>query len=429
MDIMEDRTRPVLIILFTRFPLPGQTKTRLIPSLGCEGAAELQRKMTEFTVDQIRQTGWPMQIRYTGGTLAEMQNWLGRTGDYVPQGPGDLGQRMARAFEEAFNAGASKVLLIGSDCPDNRADNLQRALRQLDAAPCVIGPAVDGGYYLLGLTAPCPALFENIAWGTEAVFRQTTAKLSRYVLLPTLNDVDRAEDVPESISVVVPTLNESESIKETVRAIRQGFDTEAVVVDGGSRDRTSELALRAGARVVNCLPGRARQMNAGAQKTSGEILLFLHGDSKLPPAWDRHLRETMKRPGARLGYFRFALQESFPGSGLITFGTNARARLLGQPYGDQGLFLRRKDFMLLGGFPDVPILEDLLLVKNAKKHGAIACANAALATSGRRWRQYGPFRTWLMNQSLLLAARLGADLDKLGQAYRAGKNPLRALWR
>lgn len=415
------------IIVFTRFPLPGQAKTRLIPSLGADGAAGLQRRMTEFTVAQVLRTGIQMEIRFTGATDSRMREWLGPEGYYTPQGEGDLGERMNRAFEDAFRNGAKKALIIGCDCPDNRSSNIMTAFRQLEDTSCVIGPAADGGYYLIGLNAPRPDLFRDIDWGTKSVFRQTVEKFNDYALLPVLSDVDETQDVPPGISVIIPALNEESCVGATVESVLKGFNTEAIVVDGGSIDKTGEAARKAGAGLFSTGPGRALQMNFGAKQATGDILLFLHADSALPPEWDCHVRQVMKQPGTRLGHFAFAISGPFPGRRWVEFGTNMRARLLKRPYGDQGLFLRREEFFELGGYPEVPILEDVFLVKQAKKQGRVRCANAGLATSGRRWMKYGVIRTTLVNQAVLVAAFLGADLYKLRNAYRTGMIPVSAL--
>lgn len=415
------------IIVFTRLPVPGQVKTRLIPSLSPNGAADLQRRMTEFTVQQASRTAIPMQIRFAGGTEFHMRQWLGADFEFAPQGEGDLGERMARAAKDAFEDGARKVIIVGCDCPDNRCSNMLAAIRMLDQAPCIIGPASDGGYYLIGLRTPQPELFSDIDWGTESVFRQTVAKIDDYQLLPMLNDVDEPQDIPLKISVIIPALNEAGLIGATVQAVLEGFNTEAIVVDGGSLDKTQEIAKQAGADVFISDPGRALQMNCGAKKATGDIMLFLHADSGLPTGWDRHVRETMKRPGTTLGFFRFAIKDTFPGKGLITFGANVRSRFLKKPYGDQGLFFWRNEFKALGEFPELPILEDVYLVKRAGKHGRIRCANAELLTSGRRWMKYGAVRTTLMNQAVLIAAWFGADLQKLRDTYRNGKNPFHAF--
>lgn len=414
----------VLIIIFTRFPEAGKVKTRLIPTLGPKGAADLQKQMTEFTVGQAEATGHPLQIRYTGGTEEQMRNWLGTQHEYVSQSQGDLGARMSKACEDAFNAGAKKVILIGSDCPDNRTENMLKAIQLLDTTSCVLGPAFDGGYYLIGLAELKAELFCGIDWGRASVLHQTIERTRDYKLLQTLNDVDNHWDLQERISVVIPTLNEERNIESTIRQALRGFNTEAIVVDGGSSDRTREMASAEGAMVISNPPGRACQMNAGARQATGDILLFLHADSILPTTWDLHVRRMMKRSGVSLGFFRFAIAGDFAGRKWVELGTNIRALLFKHPYGDQGMFLRKKDFEDLGAFPEIPILEDAMLLKKAKRKGKICCTDAVLFTSGRRWKNLGFIRTTLVNQAVLLGAWFGADLNNLSQAYHQGVTPL-----
>ncbi len=417
-----------IIILFTRYPVAGQVKTRLIPALGEQEAARLQQSMTEFAVKQIQQTGSPFQIWHAGGTKAQMMEWLGAEHSYFLQSNhNDLGIIMHEAFTKAFANGAKKVLLMGADCPDNRSANLVAALNALDSYPCVLGPATDGGYYLIGLTAPCPELFTDIAWGTNSVFADTLARMKACKILPTYSDVDEPNNIPQKISVIIPARNEEDRIATTVQDVLQGFSTEAILVDGNSTDATASMAKNAGAMVFFSSPGRALQMNLGAEKATGDIVLFLHADSVLPKGWDVHVRTLLRCPKVYMGYFPFAVTGTFRGKALLEWGTNMRSKLCKLPYGDQGFFLRRSDFFALGGFAPVPILEDVYLVQAARKKGKLACAPCALVTSGRRWKQHGPIKTTMLNQAVLLAAWLGVDLTFIQQAYANGTNPLKAL--
>jgi hypothetical protein len=192
------------LIIFTRYPEPGKTKTRLIPALGTEGAANLQRQMTEHTLSQVKQlqktSAMSFEIRFAGGNLQLMQDWLGYDIAYQPQGEGDLGWRMAQSFYNAFQSGAEKVITIGIDCPDVNDQILAEAFEQLQQCDLVLGPAVDGGYYLIGLQRPVPKLFINIDWGTSQVLQQTidTAQTLNLLInyLPLLADIDRPEDLP-----------------------------------------------------------------------------------------------------------------------------------------------------------------------------------------------------------------------------------------
>lgn len=192
------------LIIFTRYPEPGKTKTRLIPVLGTVGAANLQRQMTEYTIFQVQElqkaAAISVEVRFAGGDLQLMQDWLRLDLVYQSQGEGDLGLRMARSLCDAFQSGAESVIIIGTDCPGVNAQILATAFEKLHTFDLVLGPAIDGGYYLIGLRQPIPELFVNIDWGTDKVWQKTVdiaqkLNLSRMNLLP-LADVDRPEDLP-----------------------------------------------------------------------------------------------------------------------------------------------------------------------------------------------------------------------------------------
>lgn len=192
------------LIIFTRYPQSGKTKTRLIPALGEEGAANLQRQMTEYTVSKVKKfqssAAISFEIRFAGGDLQLMQNWLGTELNYQLQGEGDLGKRMKNSFLSAFNQGAQEVITIGIDCPGVNAQLLSEAFEKIRNCDLLLGPAVDGGYYLIGLKRAIEELFINIDWGTAKVLQQTVDIAQQFNLsvayLQTLADVDRPEDLP-----------------------------------------------------------------------------------------------------------------------------------------------------------------------------------------------------------------------------------------
>lgn len=191
------------LIVFTRYPEPGKTKTRLIPALGPEGAAKLQRQMTQTTLAEAKhlqlQRSAQVEVYFTGASLSAMTTWLGTEFAYRPQPEGNLGQRLETAFAGAFTAGMQRVIAIGIDCPDLKAEILVQAFEHLMQKDLVLGPALDGGYYLIGLRRFVPELFQNIAWSTAAVLQQTTEIAQRLGLaiadLPPLGDIDRPEDL------------------------------------------------------------------------------------------------------------------------------------------------------------------------------------------------------------------------------------------
>jgi rSAM/selenodomain-associated transferase 1 len=344
------------LIIFSRYPEPGKTKTRLIPSLGPDGAAGLHRRMTEHTLTQARQLQSyrpvSIEVHYEGGNKHLVQQWLGPDTPSRPQGRGDLGERMARAFREAFQAGIDRAVLVGTDIPGITARILLQAFESLSSADMVLGPARDGGYYLIGLRQPFPRLFVDIPWGTERVLemtRKVTDDLGlSAVLLETLEDLDRPEDLhlwgkaskqmPEPhpipcISIIIPTLNEAPNLASTLRSIRNASNVEVIVVDGGSSDETVKVARSWSTRVLSFAPGRARQMNAGAARATGEILLFLHGDTRLPRGYDNYIRKILARPHTVTGAFQLRIDGKLPGLRIAERMVNVRSRRLQFPYG------------------------------------------------------------------------------------------------
>lgn len=181
------------LVLFTRYPEAGKAKTRLIPALGENGAMVIHKQLAERTVRVMRESGMPIEIRFTGAPQIEFEVWLGEDLTFVEQGDGDLGARLLDAAQEP------PVIFVGADCPDLKPDHLVRAGQALTAHDVVIGPAEDGGYWLIGLAAPHAWLFDDMAWGTETVLPATLERLSKHKIAPklleTLADCDRPEDL------------------------------------------------------------------------------------------------------------------------------------------------------------------------------------------------------------------------------------------
>ena len=191
------------LIIFTRYPELGKTKTRMIPALGATGAADLQRQLSEHTIKtaQILQQSRPIdiEIHFAGGDRSLMLSWLGNNHSYYPQAAGDLGAKMQSAFAQAFERGKSRIVTIGIDCPDVNPIILNQAFEALKRNQIVLGGAEDGGYYLIGLSKLVPELFADIKWGSDSVFA-TTQKIAQQLALsidylPVLQDLDRPEDL------------------------------------------------------------------------------------------------------------------------------------------------------------------------------------------------------------------------------------------
>ena len=422
------------IIVFGRYPVPGRTKTRLIPALGPAGAADLQRRLTEKTLKTVRafagQYGVSTGLCFEGGSAPKIARWIGTGMDLSRQGPGDLGSRMQAAFTDAFKSGFRRVVLTGTDIPHLGEERLKKAFETLSQNDIVLGPSSDGGYGLIGLNGPFP-LFHDIDWGSARVCEQTLALAEKggldVGLLDPLDDLDTVDDLrrlqPEAmrlrpyVSVIIPSLNEAKNIEKAVTGAVD-LDAEVLVVDGGSTDDTKAKARHAGARVLRGPRGRAVQQNIGAASARGGVFLFLHADTRLPAGYVHHVFETLMDPGVALGAFRFKTDWNRPLMRLVEFLTNTRARHLKLPYGDQCLFVRRSLFESVGGFPEVPIAEDLYLARRLLKEGRVVISPACAVTSGRRWQTLGVVRTTLINQIILAGAFFGVVPRLLAPLYR-----------
>jgi rSAM/selenodomain-associated transferase 2 len=218
------------------------------------------------------------------------------------------------------------------------------------------------------------------------------------------------------ISVVVPVLNEEKAILPLLVHLK-GLGMEIVVSDGGSRDRTRALAESMADRVVVGSPGRSRQMNLGAKAASGGILFFVHADSFPPPSAPDVIRRTLAGPGVAAGAFRLRIETRRLGLRLIHRLANFRAKAFKLPYGDQGLFLTRRVFDAVGGFTDLPLMEDVDLVRRVKALGRVIIARESMTTSARRWERDGILATTLRNQRRLLRFFLGSPARRLARDY------------
>ncbi len=273
------------------------------------------------------------------------------------------------------------------------------------------------------------------------------------------------------ISIIIPTYNEAENIGELLQQLRQiptgEIKIEIIVVDGGSSDRTpliiaeyiAEDITNCPVKFISTNPGRANQMNQGAKAAQGEILLFLHADSRLPNSFPTLVIQTLNYANSsppfflaqrrvitgaggdrflnlappflrgvggdhsRLikpiaGAFELEIKGNLRGLRLVEKFVNWRSHFLSLPYGDQAIFLRAETFWQLGGFPDLPIMEDFQLIQQLKKLGKVAIAPAKVQTSARRWQKLGVWQTTMINQLVIIAFFLGVSPQKIADFYR-----------
>jgi rSAM/selenodomain-associated transferase 2 len=222
-----------------------------------------------------------------------------------------------------------------------------------------------------------------------------------------------------TLSIVIPALNEAASIARSLNALAalRARGTEIVVADGGSDDGTASLAAPLTDRVVTSIRGRAAQMNAGAAAANGSVLLFLHADTRLPEDADRIVARHIGDRRVAWGRFDIAIEGRSAFLPLIAATMNIRSRLTGIATGDQAIFMTRAAFEAAGGFPEIPLMEDVEMTKRLKRLAWPICLRERAATSGRRWDDNGPLRTMLLMWRLRLAYFLGAEPAALARRY------------
>lgn len=225
------------------------------------------------------------------------------------------------------------------------------------------------------------------------------------------------------ISIIVPVLNEAAIIGQTLKKLQGIPDVEIIMVDGGSKDDTVAIAKNMGVKVITVAGrGRAAQMNAGVDIAQGNLLLFLHGDTQLPPDFVDLVTETLGQSEVIAGAFELAIEGKDRSLRWIEMLVKMRSHLFLLPYGDQGIFINKQVFTDLGGFSDLPIMEDFEFIQRLKRQGKIAIAPAAVTTSGRRWQKLGIWKTTLINQLIIAGYYLGISPTKLRNFYRSRGN-------
>lgn len=464
------------VLIFARAPEPGRVKTRLQGAVGPEGAARLAEAFLRDTWDATVALPWARPVVATTGPLEPDLGVL----EAWDQGGGDLGARIERMLERALSEAALGIA-IGADSPGLPRRLLEDARRALEAFDAVLGPSADGGFYLVGLRRWAPGLFEGLPWSADDTFTRTRDQLRErglsVAVLDPWFDVDRPADLDRlrgalaeglveapatarvlaeldgdpgpldgragraagaaggaaapgatraapglRIAVIIPTLNEEARIATRLRELEHtpGLH-ELLVVDGGSSDRTVELARAVpGVRVLESPRGRSRQMNRGAAASGADVLLFLHADVALPLDAAAWVRRALGDPGVVAGAFRTRTVADGAPSRLAPLLRLAdlRSRWSSVPYGDQALFVRAPVFRDVGGFPDLPLMEDLELSRRLGRRGRVRTVPADVRVSGRRFIARPIYYTALVNV-LPLLFRLGIPLRLLARLYGA----------
>ena len=227
--------------------------------------------------------------------------------------------------------------------------------------------------------------------------------------------------VSSRISIIIPAINEAVNIKEANATTQPSTNIEVIVVDGGSKDNTPKIAQSLGIKVILSSPNRAVQMNAGALAASGDILLFLHADTRLPTGFDEMIRTALQQPGTVAGAFNLRIDASLLSLRWVEWGVKMRSHFYQMPYGDQAIFVTKEVFEQIGSFPQLPIMEDFEFIRRLKRLGRIVIIPTPVVTSARRWLQKGVFKTTLLNQIVIIAYLLGVSPERIRSWYRQEK--------
>ncbi len=430
------------IVVFARAPEPGKVKTRLAGAVGAEGAARLASAFLRDSWASLGAVAWARPVVATTGaldaTFADLETW--------GQGGGDLGERIERMLRRALT-GAPTAFAVGADTPGLPRHLLDEAREALASADAVLGPCDDGGFYLLGLKRCPEGLLAGLPWSRSDTLQHVRERLearglSVAIIAPWF-DVDRPEDLARleglirerriqapatarilgampRISVIIPTLDEAARIADRLRELAAMPElTEVIVVDGGSRDATLAIAREfPDVRVMAALRGRASQMNRGAASAAGDVLLFLHADVSLPADAVRWIGEALSDDRVVAGAFRTWTVPDAGESRLapLLHLADLRSRTTRLPYGDQALFVRVEAFRAVGGFPEIPLMEDLQLARRLRRLGRIRTVPASVTVSGRRFLARPLYYAFLMNVFPLLL-RLGVPPARLARLY------------
>lgn len=469
----EGKSSGKAVILFTRVPEPGRTKTRMMPYLSAEECAELQSCFLRDISAEISKTGADLFVCYDApdGEKKQPAHHNAQTGEkkqpahynaqagekklralcgqaaYFPQTGEDLGARMHNALARVFEEGYTSCLLFGSDIPEIRSEDLLKAFDQLGRHDVVIGPSADGGYWLIGMHRPHSCLFENRQYSHGSVLEELIRTAGQEGLSAglcrELQDMDTPSDLADfrsrmrrdpalrrshtgrflaekmTISVIVPVYNEISTIDAMIRQL-EGIRNEAeiIIADGGSTDGTCDV-IPDWCRLLHTPKGRARQMNAGAEAATGDILFFLHCDSELPDDAVAEIRKVMTTHEAGCFGIAFHSRQFFMWTCRVMSNLRAGKRRI--MFGDQGIFITRELFSQLGGYPELPIMEDYQLSLTMKEQGVKpGMCRHRIYTSDRRFpkKNIPKLRVMWKMHMLRLAYRMGKPIEDIAAQYR-----------
>ncbi|AHJ12167.1 TIGR04283 family arsenosugar biosynthesis glycosyltransferase [Sulfurospirillum multivorans] len=436
------------LIFFMKAPVIGRVKTRLAEGIGNDNATTLYRLMCAHLLSLAVPQNTDVIVAYDDEERMSLPDYLEGTSLFYQSG-NDLGERMQNAFEAVFAKGYKRAILVGSDIPNVDGRILEEAFAHLCNNDAMLSPTEDGGYYLIGFHAHtfCKEAFEGIRYSQSDVYANTLLKLSplRVTKGEMLRDIDTLEDLRAftckeklsplgtfaqnilndlpRISVIIPAYHEDETLLHTLshlKAMAHAQNYEIIVVDTHEKTTVERLRISA-VRVAFSSKGRSTQMNEGARKARGEMLLFLHADTLLPYHWDTKIENALHVNKA--GAFNLGINDSHLGLFFIETMANLRTKMTKIPYGDQAHFFQTSFFRALGGYAQIALMEDVEIMKRLKKRGQkITLLKSTVLTSPRRWHKEGILYVTLRNRTLSFLYWLGVSPQQLIKHYKAHRN-------
>lgn len=436
------------LILFMKAPVVGRVKTRLAQSIGDDYATTIYRMMCKHLLSIKLPQDTDVIIAYDDDLHAHLPAYVKRK-QFFFQSSGDLGARMYDAFQNVFAQNYQKIILVGSDIPDITEEILQKALTLLSHNNAVLSPTHDGGYYLIGFQADSffQNPFQGITYSRNDVYEKTLTTMKHLKVAKTkmLRDIDTLDDLrafaskesdtPLSyyaqsllnilprISVIIPVFHEDETLLKTIAHLRTKAhlqNYEIIVVDTHEKITLNRLHLE-DVRLAFAPKGRASQMNEGARIAQGNVVLFLHADTLVPHHWDTLALQALhvKKAGA----FSLGINDPRIALSFIEIMANFRSAITKIPYGDQAHFFKTTLFRELGGYAEIPLMEDVEMMKRLKKQGhKVALLKSKVLTSSRRWHKEGIFYTTLRNRTLSFLYWLGVSPKHLVKRYKEHQN-------
>jgi len=436
------------LIFFMKAPVLGRVKTRLAEGIGNENATTLYRFMCKRLLNLTAPQNTDVIVAYDDEEHTTLPSYLEAKSLFYQSG-NDLGERMKNAFEAVLAKGYTRAILVGSDIPDVDGRILEEAFAHLCNNDAMLSPTEDGGYYLIGFHAHtfCKEAFEGIRYSHSDVYANTLLKLSplRVANGEMLRDIDTLEDLRAftckeklsplgtftqdilsdlpRISVIIPVFHEDETLLHTLahlKAMAHTQNYEIIVVDTHEKTTVERLHVT-DAHIAFSPKGRSLQMNEGARKARGKMLLFLHADTLLPYHWDTKIENALHVNKA--GAFSLGINDSHLGLFFIETMANLRTKMTKIPYGDQAHFFQTSFFRALGGYAQIALMEDVEIMKRLKKRGQkITLLKSTVLTSPRRWHKEGILYVTLRNRTLSFLYWLGVSPKQLIKHYKAHRN-------